>query len=76
MVRCLTIIGEAATKVSKDYRDAHPEIAWRDIIGMRHRLIHDYTDVRLDIVWTVLQDELPRLIAALQPLIPPPDTTP
>jgi len=40
---------------------------------MRHPLIHNYADARLDIVWAVLQDELPGLIAALQPLIPPAD---
>jgi uncharacterized protein with HEPN domain len=62
--------------VSQEFRAAHPEIEWREIIGMRHRLIHDYTEVRLDIVGAVLQDELPGLIAALQPLIPPPDDNP
>jgi uncharacterized protein with HEPN domain len=76
VVRCLGIIGEAATKVSREFRDAHPEIEWREIVGMRHRLIHDYTEVRLDIVWGVLQDELPGLIAVLEPLIPPPDAGP
>jgi uncharacterized protein with HEPN domain len=76
VVRCLGIIGEAANKVSQEFRNAHPEIEWRDIIGMRNRLIHDYTEVRLDIVWAVLQDELPGLIAALEPLIPPPDEDP
>jgi uncharacterized protein with HEPN domain len=43
---------------------------------MRHRLSHDYADVRLNIVGTVLRDELPGLIAALQLLIPPPDANP
>ena len=76
VVRCLGIIGEAAIKVSRGFRDAHPEIASREIVGMLHRLIHDYTDVRLDIVWSVVQDELPGLVAAVQPLIPPPDAEP
>ena len=76
VVRCLGIIGEAANKVSQEFQDAHPEIEWRKIIGMRHRLIHDYTEVRLDLVWAVLRDELPGLIAALEPLIPPPDAGP
>jgi uncharacterized protein with HEPN domain len=76
VVRCLGIIGEAASKVSQEFRTAHSEIDWREIIGMRHRLIHNYADVRLDIVWAVLRDDLPGLIAALQPLIPPPDAKP
>jgi uncharacterized protein with HEPN domain len=76
VARCIGIIDDTATKVSREFRDAHPEIPWREIIGMRHRLIHDYTEIRLDKVWTVLQDELPGLIAALQPLIPPPDANP
>src|SRR5208283_2036362 len=76
VIRCIGIIGEAANKVSRAFRAAHPDIPWRDIIGMRHRLIHDYTEVRLDKVWVVLRDELPKLIAALQPLIPPADANP
>ena len=40
------------------------------MIGMRHRLIHGYADVRLDLVWTVAANQLPPLIAALEPLIP------
>jgi uncharacterized protein with HEPN domain len=73
VIRCLEIIGEAAAKVSREFRDAHPDIEWREITGMRHRLIHNYADVRLDVVWDVLQDKLPRLIADLQPLVPPAD---
>ena len=48
----------------------HPDIPWRDIIGMRHRLIHGYAEVRLDLIWTVTQERLGPLIAALAPLIP------
>jgi uncharacterized protein with HEPN domain len=48
VARRVGIIGEAATKVSREFRDAHAGIPWREIIGVRHRLIHDYTDLRLD----------------------------
>ncbi len=41
VIRCLGIIGEAGANVSQEFRDGHPEIAWREIVGMRHRLIHD-----------------------------------
>ena len=73
VVRGLEIIGRAANKVSREFRDPHPEREWREITGMRDRLIHDDTEVRLDIVGAVLRQELPGLIAALRPLIPPPD---
>jgi uncharacterized protein with HEPN domain len=69
LVKCLEIIGEAANMVSAVYRDDHPEIPWLDIIGMRHRLIHSYYDVNLDIVWRTVADDLPPLIASLEALV-------
>jgi uncharacterized protein with HEPN domain len=73
VIRSLEIIGEAAGKVSPGFRAEHPEIAWRDMTAMRHRLIHGYTEVRLDVVWNVVRCHLPGLIAALRPLVPPAD---
>ena len=70
-IRQIEIIGEAAGKVSPEMQTAHPEIPWREIVAMRHRLIHGYADVRLEDVWFVLTHELEPLIAALIPLIPP-----
>lgn len=72
-VRCLEIIGEAAGLVSQEFQERHPEIPWRKIIGMRNRLIHAYNEVRLDIVWEVVQDDLPPLIETIKPLVPPED---
>ena len=69
VIRSLEVIGEAAGKVSEGFRFAHSEIAWREITGMRHRLIHGYADVRLDVVWEVVQDQLPALVTALEPLL-------
>jgi len=71
--RCMGIIGEAASQVSKEFQEIHPEIPWRKIIGMRHRLIHAYSEVRLDVVWEVVQNDLPSLIETLKPFIPPED---
>jgi uncharacterized protein with HEPN domain len=71
VIRKLGVMGEAAGKVSKAFCAAHPEIPWRQMTGLRHRLIHDYGDVRLDIVWRVTRETLPGLIAILRPLIPP-----
>jgi uncharacterized protein with HEPN domain len=69
-IRSLEVIGEAAGKVSTQTQAAHPEIPWREITAMRHRLIHGYGEVRLDRVWSVLRDDLEPLIAALEPLLP------
>jgi uncharacterized protein with HEPN domain len=71
VIRKLEVIGEAAGKISKAFCASHPDIPWSRIAGMRHRLIHDYGDVDLDIVWGVVIGELTPLIAALRPLIPP-----
>lgn len=51
VIRELLIVGEAAKKVSMEFRSAHPEIPWRDITGMRDVLVHDYRDVNLRNVW-------------------------
>ena len=71
VIRSLEVIGEAAGKVSPDLQAAHPEIAWREIIGLRHRLIHGYADIRLELVWAVTQRHLGPLIVVLEPLVPP-----
>lgn len=73
VIRSLEVIGEAAGKVSAETVALQPEIPWREITGMRHRLIHGYADIRLGLVWFVVQDRLPPLIAALDPLIPDAD---
>lgn len=67
----LTVIGEAATKVSKEYRDAHAAVPWREIIGLRNVLVHNYAEVDLDIVWDVIHEAIPKLIPVLERLIPP-----
>jgi uncharacterized protein with HEPN domain len=69
-IRSLEVLGEAAGKVSPRIRAAHPEIPWREITGMRHRLIHAYGEVRLDLVWMALRDRLGSLIAQLEALVP------
>jgi uncharacterized protein with HEPN domain len=69
-IRSLEVIGEASGKVSATIQGAHPEIPWREITGMRHRLIHAYGEVRLDLVWMVLHDRLGPLITALEELVP------
>jgi uncharacterized protein with HEPN domain len=54
-------IGEAARNVTEDYQKAHPWIPWIKVIGMRHKVVHDYMEVDYDIVWDVATVELPAL---------------
>jgi len=61
ILRNLQVLGEAAKKVSTETRDAHPEIPWKDIAGMRDRVVHDYFGTSLDIVWDVVVNHIPPL---------------
>ena len=65
LVKCIEIIGEAATKVTPETRGKFPEIPWGEIITMRHRLIHGYFDIDLDRVWDTMTDDLPPLVKQL-----------
>lgn len=69
LTRLLEIVGEAANRVSEDMQQQHPEIPWRQIVGLRHRLIHGYDAVDLDILWDIVQYDLPPLIAALEKIL-------
>ena len=61
VVRNIEIIGEAASKLPADFRRAHKEMEWEDIVGMRNKLIHAYSDVDAAIVWDVVVHDLPKL---------------
>lgn len=64
----LIIIGEAATKVMDDYVEftqAHPEVPWRSMRGMRNRIAHGYFDINLDAVWATVLAALPELLKQL-----------
>ena len=67
--RFVEVIGEAASRLSENTRETAPEVPWREIIAMRNRLVHGYFAVDLDILWTVVNDDLPELIDALDRLI-------
>ncbi len=68
LTHLLQVIGEAARRVSRDYQDSRPLIPWSGVIGMRHKVVHDYLNVDDDVVWQTLQEDLPELIAALEQL--------
>jgi len=65
----LLIMGEAARSISLQFKADHPEVPWAKIVGMRHRIAHEYGAVNFRIVWTVVHEDLPELRAALLPLV-------
>ncbi len=69
ILKDIEILGEAASKVSDRTREKFPDVPWRNIVGMRNRLIHGYFDVSLDIVWATVTKELPELIDELEKIV-------
>ncbi|HEY3398479.1 MAG TPA: HepT-like ribonuclease domain-containing protein [Armatimonadota bacterium] len=70
MERLVEKIGEAARRLSPETREKHPEIAWSDIVGMRHHLAHGYDTVDNDMLWDTVTKDLPLLITALESVVP------
>ncbi|MEF3168821.1 MAG: DUF86 domain-containing protein [Deltaproteobacteria bacterium] len=70
LVKAVEIIGEAAYQLSAEAKAESPNIPWQKIIGMRHRLVHAYFDINLDILWQTIIEGLPPLIAELERIIP------
>lgn len=71
IIMSLIILGEAATKIMDNYADfaqAHPEVPWRSIRGMRNRIAHGYFDINLEVVWGTVQLALPELLQQLSTL--------
>ncbi|MBW4694611.1 MAG: DUF86 domain-containing protein [Lyngbya sp. HA4199-MV5] len=69
ILRRITIIGEATKRLSSDFKAQHPTIPWKQIAGMRDVLTHDYDEVDLDEVWTVVNENLAQLLHYIEPLI-------
>jgi uncharacterized protein with HEPN domain len=69
LTRAVEVIGEAAWRVSETARNRHAEIPWRDIVGMRNRLIHGYDAVDLNLLWDTVVVDLPPLIEALERIL-------
>src|SRR5476649_2051519 len=68
VIMSLIIIGEAATKVMDGYSEftqAHMQVPWRSMRGMRNRIAHGYFDINLDVVWETVQTALPELLEQL-----------
>ncbi|HEV7238807.1 MAG TPA: HepT-like ribonuclease domain-containing protein [Thermoanaerobaculia bacterium] len=71
LAHLVQIIGEAAGRTGEATRAALSSVAWSQIIGMRHRLVHDYGNINYDVVWDTATNDLPPLIAALEKFTPP-----
>lgn len=65
----LSQIGEVAGKIPQDVRDAHPEIDWSQIIGLRHVIVRAYYDINFEKLWEVIQEYVPELAKRLVPLL-------
>lgn len=68
LVKLIEIVGEAASRISKEYQADHPQIPWSAMIGMRNRLVHAYFDINLRILWQTTQEDLPSLVEELNNL--------
>ena len=69
--RKLEVLGEAARRVSEPFKQAHPEIPWRQVIAQRNVLAHEYGEIVPTLVWKTVVTYIPELVTKLEPLIPP-----
>ncbi len=69
VLRNLEVLGEAAAHVPEVFREAHPDVPWRQIVGLRNVVIHPYFAVDPEAIWTIVTSQLPPLLPALQALL-------
>ncbi len=69
LVGLFQIVGEAARHISDEYRNEHPEIDWSGMKGLRNRLTHAYFDVDYDILYQIIQNDIPPLISTIENLL-------
>jgi len=70
LTHLIQTFGEAARRVSPACQQAHPDVPWKKIVGMRHKVVHDYLHTDFDIVWDVATVNLPPLVAELEKIVP------
>jgi uncharacterized protein with HEPN domain len=69
VVRNFEIIGEATNKIPENYKVEHPHIQWNKLKGLRNRIVHDYFGVDLEIIWNIIQLNLPTLLKDIEKLL-------
>ena len=69
LLALLQIIGEAANHVSDEYQEEHAEIDWKGMTGLRNRLVHAYFDVDYDVLYKIIQEDIPPLISTVENLL-------
>jgi uncharacterized protein with HEPN domain len=69
VVRALEIVGEATKRIPQDVHNSYPDIPWRSMAGIRDKLIHDYVNVSLEVVWRTLNEDLPPLLPMIERVI-------
>jgi uncharacterized protein with HEPN domain len=79
VIRQLSVVGEAASKLPKTLRARHPSIPWKEMVGMRNILIHDYSAINIRRIWETVRNDLPDLHEAVRGMLdrhPPKDERP
>lgn len=66
VIRNLQVIGEATKKLSRTLSKMYPHLPWKQMAGMRDRIVHEYFGIKYDIVWTVAKQELPVLLPEIE----------
>ena len=69
LTRLIEMLGEAANRVPEEVRNRHPDLPWLQMIAARNRLIHGYDSVDFDILWAIIQNDLPALIVRLKKIL-------
>ena len=75
----MMVLGEAANNISREFAARNPSVAWKDIVSVRHKIVHDYADIDFDTIWDILQKDIPEeyeKVKAVAATLPPEPTTP
>lgn len=67
--KMVEIIGEAAYMITKEYKSKNPQLPWRQMEGMRHILVHGYFSISVEVLWDVIENDIPELIPILKSLL-------
>ncbi|MCC7188568.1 MAG: DUF86 domain-containing protein [Anaerolineales bacterium] len=69
VIRAVEVIGEAATNVPDEIRSKHPSLPWRDIRGMRNKLVHQYFGINMEVVWKTILEDLPMIVGEIEKIL-------